>query len=274
MMKKLLITALMMISFIIPSYAQKTQNISVEELNKLIEQTNFIVNAGCSGTLIDFKNKLILTNYHCVDNKITIIDDEQTTKDGFVRKVKRKRYVDVQVEQNGYDGFTRVSNTSYIAEIVAENKKVDLAVLRIKGDIPHTLQSTIIPDGLKVVRGERIYTVGNPIGQDATLVEGIVSSVNRTFEFPWTDGEKLPMIQISGGLTGGNSGGALYNAQGYFIGVPAAGAASATFIGLAIPHHIVKTFLRNNCLAESFDSSFSNQSCLEKTKEKKDKEKD
>lgn len=268
MIKKLIVASALVISLVMPSYAEK---ISLDDLNKIIEQTNFIVNDGCSGTLIDLKNKLVLTNYHCVDSKISTIDDELSTPDGFVKKVKRKKYDDVLVQQNRYSGYTRVSNVTYVAEIVAENQKVDLAVLKIKDNLPSTTFSQLIPDD-NVVRGERVYIVGNPLLQEASLVEGIVSNVNRTFEFPWTQNEKLPMIQFSGGAIGGNSGGALYNERGQLIGVPAAGVPSATFIGLAIPHQVVKKFLRSNCLAEVFDTSFSNADCLKKVKEKSEKE--
>jgi S1-C subfamily serine protease len=255
----------------------KADPITLIELNTIIEQTNFIVERGCSGTLIDIKKKLILTNYHCVDSKIQFIEEDIETKDGFLRKVKRKKYLDIIVEQNGYSGFTKVSTSTYIGEIVAENKKVDLALIRIKSDIPHKIYSKLLPENEGVLRGEKVFVVGNPAGNDASLVEGVVSNLNRTFEFPWTDNEKLPMIQFSGGIYGGNSGGALYNERGYLIGVPAAGHSQANFIGLAIPINIVKTFLKNNCWGEIFDSSFANEDCLKKKKEKekeKEKEKD
>jgi S1-C subfamily serine protease len=246
--------------------------INLIELNNLVEQTNFIVDRGCSGTLIDLKNKLILTNYHCITNRVSVVEKEETDANGIVRKVRSKRYADVPVEQHGYSGFARVSTATYVTEIVAEDQKVDLAILRIKSDIPHRISSRILPDNMNIIRGQNVYAVGNPSGMDATIVNGIISNLNRTFEFPWTGNEKLPMIQFSGGIYGGNSGGALYNEAGYLIGVPAAGHREATFIGLAIPISIVKSFLNRNCLAEAFDSSADNAKCdsERKTKAKKD----
>jgi len=258
-----LILSSLLAALVLPTQAD---TLSLVKLNQMVEQTNFIVERGCSGTLVDLKNRLILTNYHCIENKVSVVEIEETNIDGSVRKVRKKKYIDVLVEQNGYSGFTRVSTATYVAEIVAENRKVDLAVLKIKSDIPHKIASRIIPDSMSIIRGEGVYAVGNPSGMESTIVRGIISNLNRTFEFPWTGNEKLPMIQFSGGIYGGNSGGALYNDSGYLIGVPAAGHAHATFIGLAIPAFIVKQFMRDWCLAEAFDSNADNTKCFEEKK--------
>ena len=229
---------------------------SQAEMNKAIEQTNFIVNGGCSGTLISVTEKLVLTNYHCIDHNITAVEREITNAEGWVKKVKVRIYTDVAVSQNRYDGFDRTGSASYVAEIVAESKTRDLALLRLKGSIPHTYWSPLLPLNGTVVRGEPIFSVGNPAGEDATLGSGIVSNVNRTFDFPWTAGAKLAMIQFSGGLFGGNSGGALYNANGELIGVPAAGYRQATFIGFAVPVTVVRGFLKDHCFAPRGEAAF------------------
>jgi S1-C subfamily serine protease len=255
-----------------PSLAQSW---SIKEMNHAIEQTNFVVNGGCSGTLISVRERLILTNYHCIDAQVTSVEREVVNDEGWVKKVKVRKYDDVKVEQHGYDGFTRVKTASYIADIVSENKQRDLAIVRLKGELPNIYSSPLLPDGEKVVRGERIYIVGNPAGEDATLVEGVVSSVNRTFDFSWTNGARLPMIQISGGMYGGNSGGALYNAKGQLIGVPAAGYRDATFIGFAIPVEVVKSFLKDACLASVYADDADDKKCRDdKDAKKKDKSKD
>jgi S1-C subfamily serine protease len=94
-----------------------------------------------------------------------------------------------------------------------------------------------------------VWVVGNPNGLDATVVEGVVSSTNRAFEVEWAEpGEKLPFIQFSGGVWYGNSGGSLYNDEGYLIGVPGVIAGTA-HLGLAIPINEVRVFLRESCFA-------------------------
>lgn len=265
MIKYIFLTILLVFS---NTVAYANDKMDLAQLNKMIEQTNFIVNGGCSGTLIDLKNKLILTNHHCIAGKISIVDREETGTDGEIRKYKAKKYAEVIVEQNGYNNYSKVSTSSYIAEIVAENLYFDLAVLKIKSEIPHNIASRLLPETMTITRGETVYIVGNPGLMEASLVKGIVSSLNRTFEFPWTNNEKLAMIQFSGGIFGGNSGGALYNEKGYIIGVPAAGMSQANFIGLAIPIHVVRKFMRDNCLAEAFDDKADNTKCMEDRKAK------
>lgn len=249
--------------------------IELSDLNKIVDQTNFIVEKSCSGTLIDLKNRLVLTNYHCIDSKVSVIDREEAASNGQLKKFRTKKYGDITIEQNGYKSFEKVSSAQYITDIVAEDKTTDLAILKIRSAIPHDMASSILPESVSIVRGESVYVVGNPGGLDATIVKGIVSNLNRTFEFPWTNNTKLAMIQFSGGIYGGNSGGALYNDRGYLIGVPAAGIAQASFIGLAVPAEVVRTFMKKNCLSEVFDSTANNQKCAEdkKKSEKVDSEK-
>lgn len=225
----------------------------VDEMNKTINQTNFILDDICSATLIDLKHKLVLTNYHCVDEKIRVEDRKVTMPDGSVKEVKMEKRDDVTLTQKAYRDAENVGAASLQAEIVAHKKRADLALLKIKADtIPQTVASPILPNGAKVVRGERVYIVGNPAMLDASVVEGVVSSVTRVFEVPWADGEKVPFYQVSGGLTGGNSGGSLYNDKGQLIGVPAAGF-RAEFLGLAIQVQAIKSFLKEACYEAVFN---------------------
>ena len=241
------------------------------DMNKQIDQTNFIVEQQCSGTLISLKEKLILTNNHCVETNISIVEEEVTDEEGAVTKRKREKYRDVKVEQGHYKGFSQVGMSSYQTEIVAHDKKRDLAILRFKQDaIPFTVASPLLPDGIELVRGQRTITVGNPMLLEATLVRGEISSLTRQMEVGSED--KRDYIQVSGGLFGGNSGGALYDEYGRLIGVPAAGSRAATFIGLAIPIASVKDLLKENCLASVWDAKADDAKCKadkEKAKEKK-----
>lgn len=226
---------------------------SIKDMNRAIESTNFVVNGGCAGTLISLPHRLVLTNFHCIERNVSSVEREVVDRSGAVRKVKSRRYVDVPIAQYGYDGFTRVSATSYVTEVVAEERRRDLALLRIRSSIPHTYASQLIPEGTEVARGERVYIVGNPLGEDATLGEGIVSRL-RTVVFPWAEGEQMPVVQHSAGSAGGNSGGALYNARGQMIGVPAASYAGAGHLGFAIAADVVRGFLVRNCWSRALRS--------------------
>lgn len=240
---------------------------SLADMNRTIEQTNFIVENQCSGTLISLEHRLVLTNHHCINHLVEKIEREVVNSEGFVRKVKQVRHKDAALDQYSYSGFEKVKAVSFVSEIVADSERLDLAVLKIKGEIPNVYASPMAKD--VPTRGERIYTVGNPRMLEASVVEGVVSNVNRTFEFPWTGGEKTPIIQFSGGIIGGNSGGALYNAKGELIGVPAAMASQ--FIGLAIPMTTVRGFLKDHCLMTGDDQACKDAKA-KKRAEKKDEE--
>lgn len=248
------------IAFMIMSSSVFASEWTLEQMNRVIDQTNFVVNRGCSGTLISLEERIILTNFHCVESLISFVEKEETDNNGYSKKVRVRKYTDAIVEQHVYDGFNRIATSSFVAEIIAEDKKIDLAVVRLKSPISHQTASRILPDSMRITRGERVYIVGNPAGNDATVVEGIVSNLNRTFQLPWTGNENVAMIQFSGGIYGGNSGGALYNSSGYLIGVPAAGHRDATFIGLAIPISTVKKFLLDNCLGHVYNTELRLQS--------------
>jgi len=251
--------------------AEEAKAWDIASMNRLIDQTNFIVDDKCSGTLISVQHRLILTNHHCVSDKISSREVEETNEDGEVSTVMREKLEDVPVAQNHYNGFAKVGSTSYDTEIVGYDKKNDLAIIQIKQtSIPFTLTPPMA-DQTAIVRGERVWIVGNPMMLEATVVEGVVSSLHRQLEVGGDD--KRDYIQYSGGTFGGNSGGALYNGRGELIGVPAAGSRSATFIGLAVPISHVKALLTKNCFASVHDrSAVGYEECkADRAKKKADK---
>lgn len=246
----------------------------VDDINKIINQTNFILDTGCSGTLISLKYKLVLTNHHCVEDKILIRETQEANAEGEVKKIKREDFLDLTLTQRSYQGFRRVGESSYQAIIVAHKKKLDLALLQLRADaIPQTEYSRVLQDGKVVVRGDRVYVVGNPIGLDANLTSGIVSSTTRMLRVPWADDAEVPFIQVDAGINPGNSGGALYNDEGYLIGVPAVGARGLTGIGLAIPYTLIRELLDGACYGDVWNTKADDHDACVKAKEEKAKKK-
>ena len=224
------------------------------EMNRLIDQTNFVVDDQCSGTLVSIKRRLVLSNYHCIEGKIKIVERDEQRPDGTMKKVRREMRKEVRLTQKLYKEYRQVGDSNYLADILAHDRKRDLVLLQLNADtIPHVVESRFLPDDRQITRGMRVYIVGNPAMLDASMVEGIVSSVNRKIE--WGVDEIAYYFQFSGGVFGGNSGGAAYSEDGYFIGVPAAGNRWATHLGFAIPVSIVKAWLREECWAEVWDAT-------------------
>lgn len=261
-MKALTIAATMLFSIASNSLAWEA-----DDMNAVIDQTNFIVNRGCSGTLISLEPALILTNHHCISRNIRTVNRDVTDENGKISNIKEQKLDPVTVVQVSYAGHETVGSSSYVSEIVAHQKDRDLAVLQLRAtSVPYSIFSPILPENESVSRGEEVWAVGNPAGLDATVTRGIISSVTRTFQFPWAENEDLPMIQTDVGIFGGNSGGALYDTYGRLVGVPAAGHRQATHLGLAIPTSIVWEVLSEHCLAEHVGGT-NDESCNEEESE-------
>jgi S1-C subfamily serine protease len=88
--------------------------------------------------------------------------------------------------------------------------------------------------------------IGNPLGLQSSVTEGIVSALGRTVNED--NGVALPdVIQTSAAINPGNSGGALVDLQGQVIGIPTLaatdpqlGGSAAPGIGFAIPSNTVR----------------------------------
>jgi serine protease Do len=94
-------------------------------------------------------------------------------------------------------------------EILAENEALDLALLQIKTKA--RLAPVALGDSDKIAVGERAVSIGNPLGLEHTLTDGVISA-RRMLQ-----GKR--MIQMSTPVSPGNSGGPLFNSRGEVIGV-------------------------------------------------------
>jgi len=132
-------------------------------------------------------------------------------------------------------------------ELLIDDFTVDLALLRI--DLPAAADggAGVTPLSLgnsdDVVVGERAVVIGNPLGLEHTLTDGLVSSRRVYQEKPW--------IQFSAPIGSGNSGGPLFNMRGEVIGVCTAslsgmerGAPVAQNLNLAVPVNDLKKVIR------------------------------
>jgi putative serine protease PepD len=131
----------------------------------------------------------------------------------------------------------------YAAKLVGTFAPDDLAVLHINAT---GLQPAGFADSKSLSVGDIALAIGNPLGLQSSVTEGIVSALGRTVNED--NGVALPnVIQTSAAINPGNSGGALVNLQGQVIGIPTLaaidpqlGGGSAPGIGFAIPSNIVR----------------------------------
>ena len=139
---------------------------------------------------------------------------------------------------NGADELRVVLNDrrEFPAEVVAEDKKLDIAVLRIDSGTER-LPSLRIDGSGDVEIGDIVLAIGNPFGVGQTVTSGIVSALGRT-----NVADSSSYIQTDAAVNPGNSGGALVNLDGDLIGVNTAifsRSGGSNGIGFAIPGELV-----------------------------------
>lgn len=90
------------------------------------------------------------------------------------------------------------------------NEVMDIALIKIEGNY----NSLKLDDSDNVQVGEKVIAIGNPLGLQFSVSEGIVSAVHR--EGP---NDIKAYIQTDAALNPGNSGGPLINTDGKVIGI-------------------------------------------------------
>lgn len=221
-------------------------DMSLTDMNRQIDQTNFLVNRSCSGTLIDVEHGYVLTANHCIADQFAIVDREKIDDKGVVTTEKVRIAVPGTVSQLYFAGPSMVQKNSYVFNIKANDAKLDLALLQTRAKLPNTQAAKLACKD--PVRGEVAYAVGNPFGVlYSSITKGIVASVQRTYPMLGIDGQdEHALLQITSGIEGGNSGGATYNADGEIIGVVVRGSAVNETVGFSVPLADVKSFLAAN----------------------------
>jgi serine protease Do len=127
-------------------------------------------------------------------------------------------------------------------ELVAVNNHIDLALIKLKHPEGKDFLFAPVQDAEKLDIGQNVFAIGNPLGLERTLTQGVISTTQRNF-----DG--LTYIQTDTPINPGNSGGPLFNTKGEVIGITNMGIRGGEALGFAIPARYVKDFIRNR---ESF----------------------
>ena len=135
-------------------------------------------------------------------------------------------------------------------ELVAINNHIDLALVKLKHPEGKDFMFAPVQDAEKLEIGQNVFAIGNPLGLERTLTQGVISTTQRSF-----DG--LTYIQTDTPINPGNSGGPLFNTRGEVIGITNMGIRGGEALGFAIPSRYVKDFIRNR-EAFSYDRSNPN----------------
>jgi S1-C subfamily serine protease len=141
---------------------------------------------------------LILTNHHVVDPKFA---ESYGSNSDPVEKMGKLRIT----------YYNEQSNTGTVIWLAPH--QIDLAIVRVSA--PKEIEPMTWRTGPKVLAGQEVFAVGNPMGLDWTYTKGVVSAIRMT-KFGKFD---VPLIQTDTSITHGNSGGGLYTSKGELVGI-------------------------------------------------------
>jgi len=193
--------------------AKKTIEQCVDEVSQAVVKVSSPVGMG-SGFFINEQGYLI-TNYHVIEKETRI---------------------EVTVFEKREGGFEKKSFKK--VRIEAINPFVDLALLKVEGLGDTRVGFVYLGDIGKIQVGEPVFAIGNPLGLERTVTNGVISTTNRAFE-------GLVYIQTNADINPGNSGGPLFNLAGEVVGVTNMGYIFFGGLGFAIPADYVKHFIDN-----------------------------
>ncbi len=124
------------------------------------------------------------------------------------------------------------SGEEYEASLIGKDADSDVAILKIQAN---NLKAAVWGDSDKLVVGQQVVAVGNPLGElGGTVTTGIVSASDREVQI---DNVMMTLIQIDAAVNPGNSGGGLFNTKGELIGIVNAKSSGSGIegLGFAIP---------------------------------------
>ena len=141
----------------------------------------------------------------------------------------------------------------YDARLIGGEKDNDVAVIKIDAD---DLTPVTLGDSSKLVVGEKVYAIGNPLGElTYSLTDGLISALDRLITTTSTDkngrqvSTTLNVFQTNCAINPGNSGGPLFDSYGNVVGVVSAkytqssNGVNAEGLGFALPINDVKGIL-------------------------------
>ena len=201
--------------------------------NDFVRSVFFLFNAegeGFIGTgfLVDASG-LILTNWHITNGANQI----------FVWPLPKQGAVSAQIL------FEDIP--PYYAVVVAENKKEDLALIKVNG-LPKEIKAINMGSNQEVKVGDNVYAIGHPKSLPWSFSAGMVSQIRPKHEWNYEDKSEheATVIQMQTPISTGNSGGPLFSGKGKVVGVNTLFEPEGQNLNFAIAVDHVKQFIKDN----------------------------
>lgn len=202
-----------------------------------------------SGVIVELNKEsgsaYIVTNYHVV------YDSACNTKNQIANNI----YLYTYDALNYFDSSTGTDTAGnpIKATFVGGAMDYDIAVLKVEGS--EFLKNSIATaakfgDSDTVNVGEKVYAIGNPEGAGIAVTSGAISVESEYITMTSTDNSRYVeyrVMRTDAAINGGNSGGALYNAEGELIGIVNAKSVGEELdnMGYALPITQVKNICQN-----------------------------
>ncbi len=206
-------------------------------------------NTSSSGTTIEAQQEAAIAQIEpaVVELEVTTTQGEQIGS-GVIIDTKGDIVTNYHIV-NGEESITAIlyNGSTVQAQLIGTNAADDLAVVRIQPFANMTVAR--IGDSSRLVVGQEVLAIGNPLGITETATKGIVSALNRSVTES-TGTTISNAIQTDAAVNPGNSGGALINLQGQLIGIPTLTAVNtesntaANGVSFAIPSNLVQTVVQ------------------------------
>jgi len=98
-----------------------------------------------------------------------------------------------------------------VNNIISQSKERDILKFSVSNEFNETFNYLPI-EKKNIKEGESIFVIGNPLGLENTVSNGIISSIRSDSKFG-------KIIQVTAPLSAGNSGSPLLNKDGYVVGI-------------------------------------------------------
>ena len=193
---------------------QSSERITTTEAAKLYAPSVVLVKTAAglgSGFFINRKGYLI-TNFHVIAGEKHISVTQFLQEGKILRRILHKE-----------------------VEIVATAPFHDLAILRLE-DFDTEITPVIFDSDENLSIGETVFAIGNPLGLERTVTEGVLSQTHRNFG-------GILYLQVDAPVNPGNSGGPLFNARGQVVGIINMGVPTMEGLNFAIPARHAKYIL-------------------------------
>lgn len=183
--------------------------------------TSVVTGAEGSGFIIS-QDGYVMTNLHVINKNTEENENNNLSANATVD-------VDVTVFCIFENGFCENKLAAFEMDIIAYDQQEDMAILKFKNPFRYYDDNDLLSDGFEsictlntqtVTAGDPVVAIGNALAYDLSVSKGIVSVAGSEI---YLSEYGHVFIQTDCPINSGNSGGPLFDADGYVVGINSMG---------------------------------------------------